>query len=55
MRESIAPGCCVCVVDRLCWPIDTGVEPAVIFYDQKTQHASPVAPSFTEWLAMNRL
>ncbi|MEJ0034946.1 MAG: SMI1/KNR4 family protein [Gammaproteobacteria bacterium] len=40
--------------DLFCWPTDTGVEPAVIFYDQETQHSSPAAPSFTEWLAMNR-
>lgn len=41
--------------DLFCWPTGTGSEPAVLFYEQETQHASPVAPSFTAWVAMNHL
>ncbi|MEJ1962809.1 MAG: SMI1/KNR4 family protein [Gammaproteobacteria bacterium] len=41
--------------DLFCWPVDGGTEPAVIFHDQETQQSSPAAPSFTEWLARNRL
>ena len=43
--------------DLFCWSTDagSGIDPAVIFYDQETQHSSPAAPSFTAWLAMHRL